>query len=221
MIKPYLLETLKEIALLSGLNNKIEVSTTELAGQINASQQTASRYLMELDKLNLITRELGIKKQLIQITSKGSDILQDEYSQYRQIFEMTRRVVFTGRVVSGLGEGRYYTEQKGYGEQFKEKLGFVSYPGTLNIEIENVERNKLRLLKNVGGILINAFETKDRTFGSVRCYHAEINGATGAIVIPVRSHYSNILEFIAPRHLRSQLRLSDGDEVTVSISLDR
>ena len=67
MLKPYLLQTLKEIALLGGVTNKIELSTTELAGRLNASQQTASRYLMELDKQNLITRELGIKKQLIQL----------------------------------------------------------------------------------------------------------------------------------------------------------
>jgi riboflavin kinase len=220
MVKPYLLQTLKEIALLSALNNKIEVSTGELAQQLTTSQQTASRYLMELDKLGLISRELGIKKQLIEITPRGSEILQDEYSQYQQIFNMTRKVMFKGKVVSGLGEGRYYTEQDGYVKQFKVKLGFIPYPGTLNVEIENVERNKLRLLKNVGGIVIDEFHTTSRSFGGVRCFPARIGSAQGAIVLPMRSHYSTILEFIAPQHLRSQLHLTDGDIVAITITLE-
>ena len=96
--------------------------------------------------------ELGIKKQLIQITNVGENVLQEEFSKYQQIFEHTDRVFFRGRIVSGIGEGRYYTEQKGYVSQFKEKLGFTPYPGTLNVEIELVEKNKLRLLKNHTGM---------------------------------------------------------------------
>ena len=65
-MKPYLIHTLKEIALLGALKNKIEISSSELSKQINTSQQTASRYLVELDKKGYITREFGIKKQLIQ-----------------------------------------------------------------------------------------------------------------------------------------------------------
>ena len=87
-------------------------------------------------------REMGIKKQLIQITSNGKDALQEEHSQYQQIFELTDRIYFKGVVISGLGEGRYYTEHNGYVVQFKDKLGIVPYPGTLNVQIEFVERNK-------------------------------------------------------------------------------
>ena len=70
-LKPYLLQTLKELALLGAVHNKIELSSHELALQLQTSQQTASRYLLELDTQEMITRELGIKKQLIQITSQG------------------------------------------------------------------------------------------------------------------------------------------------------
>ncbi|PNX49529.1 MAG: hypothetical protein BV457_01390, partial [Thermoplasmata archaeon M9B1D] len=127
-MKPYLLQTLKELALLGAIKNKIEISSLELGKQIESSQQTASRYLLELDKTGMVTRELGIKKQIIQITSLGEDALQNEHLQYQQIFELTDRVQFKGVVVSGMGEGRYYTEQMGYVEQFKEKLGFSPYP---------------------------------------------------------------------------------------------
>lgn len=218
-MKPYLLQTLKELAKLGAVKNRIEISSLELANQLDNSQQTASRYLLDLDKKGLIIRELGIKKQLIQITSAGTEFLEEEYLEYQQIFELTEKLFFKGKVVSGLGEGRYYTEQKGYVDQFKEKIGFVPYPGTLNVEIKYVERNKLRFLRNHNAITIDEFRTKDRTFGSVGCFRAEINGIDGAIVLPLRSHYSNILEFISSCYLRAKLDLKDGDDVKIVIYL--
>jgi len=219
-MKSYLVQTLKELALLGAVKNRIEISSLELANQINTSQQTASRYLLDLDQKGLITRELGIKKQLIQITHTGTEFLEAEYLDYQQIFELTEKLFFKGKVVSGLGEGRYYTEQNGYVDQFKEKLGFTPYPGTLNVEIKYVERNKLRLLKNYNAIIINEFKTNDRTFGSVGCFRAEINGIEGAIVLPFRSHYSNILEFISSYSLREKLDLKDGDEIKIAIYIN-
>jgi riboflavin kinase len=220
-MKPYLLQTLKELALLGAIRNRIEISSYELAKQLETSQQTASRYLLELDNVQMITRELGIKKQLIQITPLGTEVLKDEHSQYNQIFDLSNRVVFRGKVVSGMGEGKYYTEQKGYVDQFKKKLGFIPYPGTLNVEIEYIERNKLRLLRSYGGIAIEEFETKNRTFGSVLCFSAKVNNREGAIVLPKRSHYSNVLEFISPHYLREQLNLKDSDEVEIIIYLEK
>ncbi|UCH71617.1 MAG: DUF120 domain-containing protein [Thermoplasmatales archaeon] len=219
-MKPYLLQTLKELALLGAIKNRIEISSLDLAKKLDVSQQTASRYLLELDKDGMITRELGIKKQLIKITEMGTEALHEEHFQYQQIFELTDKVPFKGKVVSGLGEGRYYTEQKKYMEQFKEKLGFIPHPGTLNVEIEYIEKNKLRLLKNYKAITIDGFKTKDRTFGNVDCFRAKINGITGAIVLPLRSHYSNIIEFISPHYLREKLKLKDGDEVKTVIYVD-
>jgi riboflavin kinase len=213
------LQTLKELALLGAVHNKIELSSHELAHQLQTSQQTASRYLLELDTQEMITRELGVKKQLIQITSIGSDVLENEFLSYKQIFDLTNKVTFKGKLISGMGEGKYYTEQKGYAEQFEKHLGFVPYPGTFNVEIEYIERNKLRLLRNFPGIAIEEFKAENRTFGGVVCFKATINGNDGAIVLPKRSHYTNILECISPYHLREKLNLQDGDEVEVVVSL--
>ncbi len=193
----------------------------ELAKKLNTSQQTASRYLLELDKNKLINRELGVKKQLIKITSDGKNILRNEYTDYTRIFKLENKIFFKGKVVSGLGEGRYYTEQNGYRNQFKEKLGFIPHPGTLNVKIEYIEKNKLRLLKNNSAIIINEFKTDSRTFGKVRCFNAEIEGIKGAIVLPFRSHYSNILEFISPIYLREKLDLDDGNNVNIVIFLKK
>ncbi len=218
-MKPYLLQTLKELALLGAIRNKIELSSHELAKQLETSQQTASRYLLELDTQQMITRELGVKKQLIQITSTGADLLENEYFSYKQIFDLSTKVVFKGKLISGMGEGKYYTRQKGYADQFEKQLGFVAYPGTFNVEIEYIERNKLRLLRNCGGILINEFQAENRTFGSVVCFKATINGYEGAIVLPKRSHYAIVLECISPYFLREKLKLHDGDEVEVVVYL--
>lgn len=218
-MKPYLLQTLKELALLGAIRNKVELSSHELAKQLETSQQTASRYLLELDMQQMITRELGVKKQLIQITSIGADLLENEYLSYKQIFDLSSKVVFKGKLISGMGEGKYYTRQKGYADQFEKQLGFVAYPGTFNVEIEYIERNKLRLLRNCGGILINEFQAENRTFGSVVCFKATINGNEGAIVLPKRSHYAIVLECISPYYLREKLGLHDGDEVEVVVYL--
>jgi riboflavin kinase len=218
-MKPYLLQTLKELALLGAIRNKIELSSHELAKQLETSQQTASRYLLELDTQQMITRELGVKKQLIQITSTGADLLENEYLSYKQIFDLSTKVVFKGKLISGMGEGKYYTGQKGYADQFEKQLGFVAYPGTFNVEIEYIERNKLRLLRNCGGILINEFQAENRTFGSVVCFKATINGYEGAIVLPKRSHYAIVLECISPYYLREKLGLHDGEEVEVVVYL--
>ncbi len=218
-MKPYLLQTLKELALLGAMQNKIELSSYELAQKLQTSQQTASRYLLDLDTLQMITRELGVKKQLIQITTVGTEVLETEYARYKQIFELSSKVVFKGKLISGMGEGKYYTAQKGYAEQFEKHLGFVPFPGTFNVEIEYIERNKLRLLRNFPGIVIDEFQAENRTFGGVVCFKATINGNDGAIVLPKRSHYTTILECISPYHLREKLQLRDGDEVEVIVYL--
>ena len=218
-MKPYLLQVLKELALLGGMNRFVEISSLELAQQLSTSQQTASRYLLELAAQNYIIRQFGVKKQLIQLTEKATDALKKEYSLFQQIFEMMHKIQFHGHIVSGLGEGTYYTEQAGYLSQFQEKLKFRPYPGTLNVEIEYIERNKLRVLRQYDGIIIDEYKTKNRTFGGVICFHAEIHSIKAAIVLPTRTHHSSILEFISPYNLREKLQVDDGDEVQSTIYL--
>jgi len=207
--------------LLGAIENRIEVSSMQLAEKIDTSQQTASRYLLELDKEGFIKREMGIKKQLIQITQKGSESLQDEFSFYKHIFSLPRYIHFFGKIISGMKEGTYYTSQEGYKKQFKEKLGFIPYPGTLNIEIDLVEKNKLRFLKQEGGFLIDSFDTENRSFGGVKCFKACINKQKTVLIFPLRGHYSNILEFIAPVYLRDKLTLQDGDIVEVVVTIEK
>ncbi|MEM1550565.1 MAG: DUF120 domain-containing protein, partial [Candidatus Bathyarchaeia archaeon] len=118
--------------------------------------------------------------------------------------------VVEGEVFSGLGEGAYYVSQEGYKRQFIEKLGFEPYPGTLNIKVIGGKGVALRSMLNIyPGIEIKGFRNKNRTFGSVKCFLASINDCErGAVVLAERSHYGeNVLEVIAPVHLRDKLGL--------------
>lgn len=216
-MKPQLLYVLKHLALLGAFSDKIEVSSLDLATHLKVSQQTASRYLIELEKQGYITRELGIRKQRLNLTTKGKTVLQTEYLLYKRLFEHKDRIYLTGTVFSGMGEGKYYTSLDRYVEQFKEKLGFVPVPGTLNIEINPLELSKLHLLRSYRGMLIKSFSTKYRSFGAVTCYPAEMKDIKCAVIQPRRTHYSNTIEIIAPVNLRKTLNLKDGDIVEVII----
>ncbi len=118
-----------------------------------------------------------------------------------------------GKVTTGLGEGQYYISVQGYRNQFKERLGFDPYPGTLNLKlVEPFAQTAASLIK------IEGFRNENRTFGECRCYPVKINGIRGAIVRPERSSYpANLVEVIAPVNLRKTLCLSDGDELEVML----
>jgi len=216
-MKPQLVNVLKHLALLGAFSDKIEVSSLDLADHLKVSQQTASRYLIELEKRGYITRELGVRRQRIGLTTRGKTLLQTEYLLYKRLFEHRDRLYLTGTVFSGMGEGRYYTTLDKYVEQFKEKLGFVPVPGTLNIEVNPLELSKLHLLRSYRGIVVESFSTENRSFGAVTCYPSRIKDVECAVIQPRRTHYSNVLEIIAPVNLRETFNLNDGDSIEVSV----
>ena len=52
----------------------------------------AGGHLLELEKKGMISREMGIKKQRIQLTKLGIDYLKNEHLHYKQIFELTNEI---------------------------------------------------------------------------------------------------------------------------------
>jgi len=65
---------------------------------------------------------------------------------------------------------------------------------------------------------IDGFEAAGRTFGGATCHPARMNGRDCHLIRPDRSHYKDVVEFIAPERLRDALRLEDG--VTVRIDFE-
>ncbi len=118
--------------------------------------------------------------------------------------------VFHGKVVAGLGEGQRYIAKEGYSSQFQSKLGFIPFPGTLNIRLDE------QFIPPDEAIKIAGFSDEGKTFGGCDCYWVRINGVKAVIVRPERSSYpSDLIEIIAPIGLRKTLNLSDGDEVEI------
>jgi riboflavin kinase len=212
---------LYKLAEMGAYNQTIKVSTITLAKEIGLSQQSASRYLINLERKGLIHRTATREGSYIRISKIGEELLRRIYFGLSAILEgKPRSIIIEGKVFSGLGEGAYYVSREAYRRQFIKKLGFDPYPGTLNLKIVDEQNARLRSeLDAYPGIKINGFRNKDRTYGSVKCFHAMINGREkGAVIFAFRSHYGkDVLEIIAPVYLRGQLKLKDGDKVKVEI----
>ena len=214
------ISALKKLALMGGLDGITRISSSEFANHIFSSTQTASRRLQSLEQAGYITREIRPAGQHIKITSAGRQVLEAEYLEYRKIFTPgSTPIELTGHVITGLGEGQYYTTIKGYHNQFVDLLGFEPYPGTLNIKLEQESIGCRTLLNMKDKITIEGFTSRNRTFGGGRCFPISLgNGTKGAIMIPDRTHYpDDIIEIISTENLREHLGLKDGSKITVIV----
>ncbi len=208
---------LKKLAMMGAHKRALEMSSVELASNMQTSPQTAARKLKNLEDENLISRQILHNGQLVSITKIGLEALQKEHNDYQMIFsDNGHKKILTGKVVTGLGEGQYYISLDGYRTQFAEKLGFVPYPGTLNIKLD---RSSTGIRKGISGdISISGFKTNNRTFGSGSCFNVMIKDINGAVIVPERTHYpEDIIEIIAPVNLREYLDLNDGSIVEVEV----
>jgi riboflavin kinase len=199
-----------------------KISTEYLAEKLGISQQTASRYLIELERKGWIQRNITPEGSLIKIDEQGVRELLRLYSSLKVIIETAYppSVTLEGTVFTGLGEGAYYIAKEHYRKQFTEKLGFEPYPGTLNLKLTSDYDIKTRMeLDAYPAIEIAGFKNEDRTFGLVKCYPAIIdNKVKGALITALRSHYDvSVLEIIASVCLRKQLNLKDGVKVKVEV----
>mgnify|MGYP000545347320 CR=1 FL=1 len=214
--------TLLALAELGAASEDMEITTLELAKRLKCSQQTASRHLIMLDRAGLITRTVTKKGCVVRLTDKGIGVLRDVYTSLRKVLDkaLPPYLILRGMVFTGLGEGAYYVTREGYRRQFKEKLGFVPYPGTLNLRL--VDEESLRARRELDlypGIELEGFTAEGRTFGAGKCFRAVVNNEIeAAVVIAYRTHYGpSVIELISPVCLRERLGLKDGDVVEVRV----
>jgi riboflavin kinase, archaea type len=195
----------------------VVLTSGELGERLGVSQQAAARYLVDLERRELVVRTLANRRQRLQLTAGAMELLRAQYRDYRRIFEGPGQTSITGEVASGLGEGRYYLSQPGYVVQFTERLGYTPFPGTLNVRLRPTELRRVAVVRDWNGTRIDGFEAGGRTFGGATCYPAKLNGRRSHLIRPDRSHYQDVVEFIAPERLRTRLRLKDGDTVKVEL----
>ncbi len=124
-------------------------------------------------------------------------------------------MVLTGKIISGAGEGAYFTQIGWVQQQCDEKLGFKPYPGTLNLEISEKYLSIVESLDQKIGIELIS---PDPNFCNARVFPVSLGDSIGAIILPeekVRVHPKNIIEIIAPLNIKVSLNVKDGDFVTV------
>lgn len=207
--------------------NGVLVSTPELCQNLDISQQTISRRIIELEKAGYILRNFNNRGGELDITTKGYIQLESIYKNLHVIFTKGSCIeTYTGVLQTGLGEGASYIKNPKYLRQFEDKLGFEPFYGTLNVHLEPGLFNILQQhLKNTEEIIIDGFRDQDRAYGEVHCIKTELwvrnqkhRRVMGALLrIQRTSHDPYLLEFIAEKYLREYFSLVDGDEIQFQI----
>ena len=219
-MKPSHLLALYKLSEMEATDKEVVCSTSDVAKGIGSSQQTASRHLIEMEKLGLIERARNGRDQKVRITGEGLRQLSDMYVNLRRVFEAPKKdLIITVTVFTGLREGSYYMSRDGYRKQFISKLGFDPFPGTLNLRVGKEGLDNRKILDTYPFVYIEGFANENRTYGPAKCYRAMVNEeVNSAIVLPIRAHYGeDVVELIAPVSLRKQFKLNDGDKVRVRI----
>ncbi|MFA6888418.1 MAG: DUF120 domain-containing protein [Candidatus Woesearchaeota archaeon] len=198
------------------MHGKIETSTIEIAKECDVSQQTISRKLQEFAIINLIEKTATPNGVTISLTDNGKEQLQKFYGQLHSLF--SKQLLLKGIVKEGLGEGTFYMSQEEYKKQLQTCLGFIPYLGTLNVAVNKNTVVSFLAVKQLH--LIKGFQTKERTFGGLKCFPILIQHKKqehqAAIIIPDRTiHTLDTIEIIAPIYLRTALQLKDGDEINL------
>ncbi len=192
----------------------IKIDTKSLGHAIGRSQQSASSYLVELEKSKYIVRKFHGGKTCIMITNKGILQVRELSSVLLKSLDSKKaNLVLAGTITSGLGEGAYYMSLKEYVLQFKDKIGYTPYPGTLNIKLEDVSGSKMlnMLTTREPDAVIDGFSDGKRTYGWVKCYKCTIHAKKCHLVRLERTHHKEgLAEIISETNLRRVCKLDHG-----------
>ncbi len=201
----------------------VKITTRDIAYELEMSQQTASRKILDLIRLKKIVRT----KEGIAVTKEALDSLKEQVNMLQKAIYPERGIEFTGKVEKGLGEGAKFLKLPPYKENIKKTLGFYPYAGTLNVKInrEYVEK-RLTIRENkekkYNPLVINGFQQDGKEYGKIDCYRCKIKNIhgeeNGAVVFPARSaHGLHVLELIAPVNLRKELLLKEQSWVDFTV----
>jgi len=224
-VGPAALAALKHVGIVGDLS-ETKVSCAALGDRLDASTQTASRRLQTLESAGYIERDVVGDGQWVRVTDAGEAALRAEYADYRRLFESDVELVLRGAVTGGMGEGRHYITLPGYAEQFRERLGYEPFPGTLNVDLTEESVRRRGEMTGIDAVPIDAWEDEDRTYGAASCYGVTLVAGDERYervhaIVPDRTHHDEAkLELIAPEKLRDVLDLDDGDTVSIHFAED-
>lgn len=215
--------TLAELFSKGARYNFIPITTSSLGRSIRKSQQAASKHLLELESDGYVERIRSGTRVSVRITTKGQAEMTKIFSVLKSSLETSPSYVeFRGSIVSGMGEGAYYMSLKGYAKQFKSKLGYIPFPGTLNVKLKDKEFIEAkRSLEAYPAVMVNGFSDDRRSYGWVKCYPARINNKVdAALILLERTHHDDsVIELISKESIKKTLRLSAGSQVTIRVNV--
>ncbi len=131
---------------------------------------------------------------------------------------MKKNMRLTGKIVSGVKQGAFFTQLDWFQSQCRDKLGFEPYPGTLNLEISI---DDVPIIETLEQEAVIEFIPPDSEFCSGKAFAVLVEGIRAAVVIPaeeVRVHGKNIIEVISDQSLKDSLKVGDGDSVTLTVT---
>lgn len=119
-----------------------------------------------------------------------------------------------GFVQNGVGQGQSFTQIDWVREQFRAKVGFDPFPGTLNVRVANPVA--LQVWRRRPGV---AIEPGAVGYCPARCYPIQVSGRVDAawIIPDVPGYPCDLVEIMAPVSLRETLRLRTGDIVRIKL----
>jgi riboflavin kinase len=215
--------TLAELFSKGARYNFIQITTSSLGKSIRKSQQAASKHLVELESDGYIERLRSGPKVSVRITTKGHAEMSKIFSILKSSLDTSPSYIeFKGIIISGMGEGAYYMSMKGYAKQFKSKLGYVPFPGTLNVKLKDKEFIEAkRLLDAHPAILVYGFSDGKRTYGWVKCYPAKVNNnVDAALILLERTHHDDsVIELISKENIKKSAKLSTGSHITIRVNV--
>ena len=205
-------------------HNYVAITTSALGKSIQKSQQSASKHLLELEENQFIERIVSGRNTSVKITDKGfSEMVKLSTILQKSLNSFPSHVEIKGTLVSGMGEGAYYMGLKGYTKQFKSKIGYVPFPGTLNVRIDQkIHQEAIKQFETLNGIKIKSFSDGKRTYGWVKCFPAKLNNSVNCdLILLERTHHDNsVIELISKTCLRKTAKLKDNAKISVKIPIN-
>ena len=203
--------------------NYVNVTTSMLGKNIKKSQQAASKHLLELEQNQFIERIISGRNISVKITPKGfSEMVKLSAILQKSLDSSPSYVELKGTLVSGMGEGAYYMGLKGYAKQFESKIGYIPFPGTLNVRLDQkIHQEAIKQFETLNGVNIKSFSDGKRTYGWVKCFSAKINNSINCqLIILERTHHDDsIIELISKTCIRKNAKLKDGSKVSIKVSI--
>lgn len=193
---------------------QIWITPQSLADRTDLSLNTVREYLRWLASNGYIRYTVVDGGQLVSITPAGRAHI--DYPEDRR-----ERVAFTGHVADGEGKGEHFVQLEGYARQFRQRLGYEPYPGTLNIALST---GSIQELDPISAIPIDAWSDSGNAYGAAHCYPARLETSADVtyhlahVLVPDRtSHDDTTLELLAPTKLRASPDVETGADVTVYV----